>query len=324
MKFNRKKLDAVLGELRNEKYTGTNGEVLHAYVGEEYRKFVEFCKAAPRTEEETKKALESVRYAVNLYNDEMRCERIDQFLDMKPKEAMEEYLRNQNVTGLRIDNDKDMGPVINTDEKVELDAYDFVAALCPLGIANILDTVCIFADSLARFSLKGVEGVTMNSMHAGYIEMRNRLAEKNPDVWDVADDKLSKRKLAAQLTEICRMISFGMAPEMLNPDVVYLEKAICVAKSVSNEAGKIQIRDEKTILRFVFRAMYTRYNKLAYDFQNTTRSGSEAPRSTGANKVMAENPKSAEFSPVDMPKAGPVTVSKGKTKKSAKKDEKAE
>lgn len=90
----------------------------------------------------------------------------------------------------------------------------------------------------------------------------------------------------------------------------------------------MQIRDEKTILRMIFRAIYTRKNGLAYDFQNQTNSA-KSPLSYANNKKMGESSQMPEFKPEKAPEAGPVTVgketpkpgkSKGTTKKTANAD----
>ena len=315
MKFTRKTINATIEELKAQKFSGTNGEILHAYIGAEYAKFAQFVKAEPRSSEDISTALEPVRHAVNLYNDEMRNQRLEQFEEMKPKEAMAEYLRTQCVHGFKLTNDKELGWVVDPDETVELDAYDFVSTMCAPGLNGILDAVCIFADNLARFSVKDESGlVTKKSLSSGYIEMRKRMG------WDIPVAEMSMNKLATQMDEVCRMISFGVAPKMQSTDVRYVDRAVIGAKSKADKAGAFQTRDERTILRHVFRAIYTRYHKLPYEWQNDTRGADKAPLTSEANKEMAENPKSAEFSPEKLPKAGPVTVDKApKGKKSATK-----
>lgn len=305
MKFTRKTLNATIEELKAQKFTGTNAEIFHAYIGAEYAKFAQFCKTGQPSDEEILAALEPVRHAVNLYNDEMRMQRLEQFEDMKPKEAMAEYLRTQCVAGFRVVNDNKLGFVVDPDDAVELDAYDFISTLCSAELNGILDAVCIFADNLARFSIKDESGlVSRKSLSEGYIAMRKRMG------WDVPVAEMSMGKLATQLDEVCHMISFGVAPKMQSTDVKYVDRAVIVAKSQADKAGAFQTRDEKTILRHVFRAIYTRYHKLPYEWQNATRGADKAPLTSEANKEMAENPKSAEFSPEKLPKAGPVTVDK--------------
>lgn len=315
MKFTRKTLNATIEELKAQKFSGTNGEIFHAYIGAEYAKFAKFVKAEQRSDEEISAALEPVRHAVNLYNDEMRMQRLEQFEDMKAKDAMAEYLRTQCVHGFKLTNDKELGWVVDPDEAVELDAYDFISTMCAPGLNGILDAVCIFADNLARFSIKDESGlVSKKSLSSGYIEMRKRMG------WDIPVEEMSMGKLAAQLDEVCHMISFGVAPKMQSTDVKYVDRAVIIAKSKADKAGAFQTRDERTILRHVFRAIYTRYHKLPYEWQNDTRGADKAPLTSEANKDMAENPKSAEFSPEKLPKAGPVTVDKApKGKKSGSK-----
>lgn len=316
MKNTRESMNAVLEGLRNEHgFAGTNGEILHQNIGMEYAKFTEFCKGL-RTDDEIAVAMEPLKHSVDLYNDEMRLERLEAMEDMKAKDAMSDYLRTQFVTGFKIVNDKDLGYVVDPDEEVELDAYDFITTMCSADLNGILDAVCIFADNLARFTIKD-DGVSVSkkSLSSGYIALRQRKG------WDMPASKMSMSKLAEQLDEVCKMISFGIAPKMQSTDVKYVHHAVIIAKSRANEAGTFQTRDEKTILRHVFRAIYTRYHKLPYKWQTSTRGEDKAPLTAEANKDMAENPMSAEFRPEKLPKAGEVTV--GKLEKPAKKAENA-
>lgn len=317
MKFNRKSLDAAVEALRskNKNLTGSNADIFHANIGTEYAKFTEFCKV-PRTDEEISVALEPVKQAITLFNDEMRVLRLEAMEDMKPKEAMQDYLRTQCVSGFKLTNNKELGYVVDQDKEVELDAYDFISTMCSAELNGILDTVCVFADNLARFATKDDEAnISRKSMNATYIALRDRKG------WNIPVAEMSYNKLAEQMTEVCRMISFGVAPaKMLNADVKYVQYACITGKSVANKAGQLQMRDEKTILRHVFRAIYTRHNNFAYEFQTATRSGSDkAPLTVEANKEMGENNKMTEFSPEKMPKAEPVTVGKAATKKSGTK-----
>lgn len=317
MKNTRKNLDAVLENLRNEgKLTGTNAEVFHQNIGAEYAKFVKFCKT-PRTDDEIEVALAPLRNAIGLYNDEMRSERLEAMQEMKPKEAMQDYLRTQCVTGFKLTNDKDLGYVVDPDEKVELDAYDFISTMCPVELNGIMDAACIFADNLARFEIKDDgAAISKKSLSEGYIAMRQRMG------WDISMEDLSLGVLAKHMDEVCKMITFGIAPKMQSTDVKYINHAVIIAKSKADTAGTFQTRDEKTILRHMFRAIYTRYHKLPYNWQTSTRGEDKTPLTSEANKTMAENPKAPEFSPDKMPKAGEVTIGKAAPKKGAKKADK--
>lgn len=303
MKFTKKILTEAITELRNNGATGTNSEVLHTYVGAEYKKFLDLINKGDLTDDAIMIAKKPVLHAIDLYNDNARYERLDELSDMKAKDAVKDYLRTQFVDGLVLTNSKKEGWCIAKTGEVMLDPNDFIAELFPTEMNGILDAVCIFADNLARFSFKddGAK-ISRKSMSGSYAEMRKRKG------WDTPTDKLSWACLARQLDDVCKMITCGVAPKMLTVDVKFIDRAAIGVKDAGNKAGSFQTREEKTILRFVFRAIYTRYNGLAYEWQNDSRAVSKAPLTAGANKDMAENPKSAEFSPEKSAEEAPVTV----------------
>lgn len=322
MKFSKTTIREAVKKLIEGGMDGTDGsnkEVLRLNVSTEYTRFVKFCEENKPTDEEVAKALEPVKHSVNLYNDQMRHERLDQLDGMKYKDAVAEYLRTQCVAGFRVINDKDMGWIIADDPAVELDAYDFVSTLCKTELNGLVDSVCIFADNLARFTIKQDEGayVSKKSMSAGYIALRDRKG------WNIPLDQLSKGKLADQLNEICQMMTAGVAKKMQSTDVTYVDRSVIVAKSKPDSAGAFQIRDERTIIRHVFRAIYTRYHGLPYEWQNDTRGVDKAPLTSEPNKDAAESGLTAEFTPAKVSAAGPAVIvaepKKGSTKKGSTK-----
>lgn len=303
MKFTKKIMREAIAELRTKGATGTNSEVLHTYVGAEYKKFLDLINKGDLTDDAIMIAKKPVLHAIDLYNDNARYERLDELSDMKAKDAVKDYLRTQFVDGLVLTNSKKEGWCIAKTGEVMLDPNDFIAELFPTEMNGILDAVCIFADNLARFSFKddGAK-ISRKSMSAAYVQMRERMG------WDTPTDKLSWAVLTDQLNELAKMITCGVAPKMFRADTKFIDRAAIGVKDAGNKAGSFQTREEKTILRFVFRAIYTRYNGLAYAWQNDSRAVSQTPLSAGANKAMAENPKSEEFSPEKPTEEAPVTV----------------
>lgn len=249
----------------------------------------------PRTEEEVAQALSPVRAALNIVNDEVRMERLESMQKMAFKEAFLDYMRTQCVTGYRVKTEGETY-LLDGEASVYLDAYDVVSALYTADLNGIIDSCCIFADNVARFAIGEDASISKNSLHQSYIDLRNRKG------WNVPKSKLSKSVLAEQMTEICKFISGGISPKMLNPDVTFVLNGIIQAKDEADSAGKFVKRDERTVVRFIFRALYTRYNNLAYSFQDTTRA-SKGALGAKNNKAMAEPPAEKE----DMPDAGPVT-----------------
>lgn len=284
--------------------SGTNAEVFKTNISKEYAKFCDFIKVE-RTDDEVKEARKPVDAAISLYNDEMRMQRLEQLEDMKPKDAQISYLENQCVKGLKFRLDKKSGQWnVDPDDAVELDAYDFISTMCSADLNGILDAACIFADNIAKMVI-GTDGaaISKKSMSKGYLELRERKG------WTIDDvKKLTYTKLAEQMNEVCSVISFGVAPKMRSSDVKFVQYSVIGTKSEANKNGRFVLREEKTILRAMFRAMYTRYHNGVYEFQMQARGAGNAPLTTAPNKAMAENPMLPEFKPEKDPKAGTVTL----------------
>lgn len=262
----------------------------------------------PRSEDEINIALVPVRNAISFINDEIRQERLEAMAKMPYRDAFLDYLRTQCVKGYRITTTKDGAYELDSEASVYLDAYDFISAMCSADMNGIIDACCIFVDNVARFAISDAAAISKNSLHQTYIDLRERKG------WNVEKSKLSKTTLAEQMTEIAKMISCGVAPKMLNADVTYIMHGVIQAKDEADSAGKFVKRDERTVVRYVFRALYTRYNNLAYDFQDTTRSAKGA-LGIKNNKEMSEPPMQKDV----VPEAGEATVTTGKEKKPAAK-----
>lgn len=300
--LDRKELNARADKLRNDKgYTGSNTDVFYLNICAAVTEFEKYMDGAERSDDDIMVAKRPVNRAIIEYNDEQRMLRLEQLRDMPPKAAMLSFIDDQTVAGLTFSKNKDDVLTLGKTKSV-VDSYEFYAIRCGKELDNILDLVCIWADNLARWHV-GSDGayISRNSAHKNYIEMRK---DKKMDT-DL--EKLSKSELAKQLNKICSSISFGVTPKMINADVTYLQTAIMQGVDKANAAGKIVLRNEDTILRFVFRAMYTRHKGLAYDFQNKT-NARNAPRTFRANGDMSESGKAEEFKKDATPEAGPVTM----------------
>lgn len=285
-----------------DRVLSANAEIFHANIGREFALFNEFLKVT-RTEEEISTAKKPVSTAIGLYNDEMRMVRLEQLQEMTHKDAMHSYLDNQCVKGFQLKQDKNQGWIVTATDAVELDAYDFVSAICSADLNGILDACCIFVDNVAKYEFGDDAAVSRKSLHESYIDLRKRKG------WTLPKDVKSVPKaLAAQLTEICQMISCKTAPKMQTTDVKFIKFFIINAKSKANEAGKFVIRNDATIVNAIFRAMYTRHNKLPYEWQNQNGSDKNAARTVSANKDMAESSKSEEFTGRVEAEAGEITL----------------
>lgn len=297
-----KKLQEKYAFKDGERTLSANTEIFHANIGREYAIFAEFVKVV-RTEDEIAAAKKPVNNAIGLYNDEQRMIRLEQMQEMSHKDAMRSYLDNQCVKGFQLKQNKEKQWEVSATDAVELDAYDFVCAICSADLNGILDACCIFVDNVAKYEFGEDAAVSRKSLHESYIDLRKR---KN---WTLPKDAKSVPKaLAAQLTEICNMISCKTAPKMQTTDVKFIKFFIINAKSKANEAGKFVIRNDATIVNAIFRAMYTRHNKLPYEWQNQNGSDKNAARTSAPNKDMAESGKSEEFSGRVEAEAGEITL----------------
>lgn len=278
-----------------------NSAIFYAEVCRCNAVFREFIASGERSVKEVSEAKSPVTDAIDNYNNEQLLIRLEHFEALPGKKAMEEYLSTQCVAGLKHTMDKNLGWHIKTDEPVALPAYDFIRTVCKLEYKNIVDACCIFVDNVAKNEFGDDACLSRNSMHQSYIDIRKRKG------WELSDDKKkTPKELAAQLTELCNMISFGMAPNMQKMDVKYIKFSAIQGKSTANKSGKFVVKGYTTIVDAVFRALYTRKNKLAYDWDNKLYdTGTAAQTAVVANKDMAE---SNGNTGKDGTEAGPVTM----------------
>lgn len=309
-------------QIENLRFTGdtrTDAEVLRQHADGELAIYKNYVADGTRTQSETLAAMAPVKDACGLYNDLMRWQRLDVLATLKPKDAFKEMLSTQCVTGIKVGSNKDTGVEIQKAD-VAISAYDFYKELFSLELQPIEDMCCIFADNVAKFVTgKDDAHMTKDSMHQTYVKMRD---DKG---WNLSAEELNYSTLARQLSEIAKVISFGTCEKMINADVKYVQYGTIGTKDQANKAGSFVIRAESTIINLIFRAIYTRVNGKAYDFQIQT-NATKGAQTVKANAAMAESVKNAEFAPNATPDAGSVEVVEPKkkgTKKSAKKDEAA-
>ena len=297
-----KKLQEKYAFMDGERALSANAEIFHANIGREYAIFADFMKVT-RTDDEVASAKKPVVSAISLYNDEQRMVRLEQMQEMSHKDAMRSYLDNQCVKGFQLKQNKEKQWEVAATDSVELEAYDFVCAICSADLNGILDACCIFVDNVAKYEFGDDAAVSRKSLHDSYLDLRKRKG------WTLPKDAKSVPKaLAAQLTEICNMISCKTAPKMQTTDVKFIKFFIINAKSKANEAGKFIIRNDATIVNAIFRAMYTRHNKLPYEWQNQNGADKNAARTVAPNKDMAESSKAEEFNGRVEAEAGEITL----------------
>lgn len=279
----RETLNELAKELNNKYGTELSAkESFEHHLSAEWAKFTKFMDE-PRTDDEANVAIMPVRAAVSICNDEYLMERLEEMEKMTHRDAILDYLRTQCVPGWRIKPAEIGAFALESGAAVYLDAYDVISTICSADLGGIIDACCIFADNVARFVISDSAAISKNSMHQTYLDLRKRKG------WDMEKAQMSKTSLAKQMTEICKFISCGVAPEMRKSDVTYVMHGIIQAKDKADSAGGMVKRDERTIVRYIFRALYTRYNKLSYEFQDTTRA-SKGAMTVKNNKEMAEAP----------------------------------
>ena len=295
-----------------------NGEIFKENIRREIRAYLDYCKESGHSDNDKAIARRYVTAALRWYNDEMRVQRLEQLKDMGCKLALISYIGTQRTTGLKLVEDKKEGTMsYDRDPAIELAPVDFYEHMLSADLPYIQDMCCIFADNAAKKKIhdEGKDGtkvmVTKNSMSEDYQKLREKLDWKFDKPADITNNKL-----ANHLNEIVGLLCFLTPAErkskkwlikMINPDVYYIATSMfetnAAKKGSSDKAGEFIMRDEMTVIRAIFRAMYTRYNKLSYSFQNQT-NGEKAARVYGANKDMAEPP----VKPAEPADGGPVTL----------------
>ena len=79
----------------------------------------------------------------------------------------------------------------------------------------------------------------------------------------------------------------GADVTMIKADLKFIEDSLFDTKNGADTAGSYVMRNEKTVVGYIFRALYTRYNKLPYGFQNSS-NAENTPESESVNRAMAE------------------------------------
>jgi len=300
----RKTLNEIAAELR-QKY-GFEGDVpavLAANINRVYAAF-HTLEEEGGNELEVQAAAKPVRDAIADYNDEMRMERLEAMEDMTYAEAMASYMGNQCVTGFKFSNTKDRGWIVEAVEDVVLDFYDVLKATY-WNFQGQIDVLCVFADNLMKWHFKDTERAAVNrkAISPGYRDLRKRM---ELDLGDLS--KVGKTAMAVQFTKIVANLFHGteIQPRMINADVRYVIQTILKTKDKANNAGAFVFSNERTIVNAIFRAVYTRYNRLPYEWQSqidmTKNPGSvEANKAMGEESLPAEKPAEVSAETVEVP-----------------------
>lgn len=322
------------------KLLSNNADIFYANLRMEVQTFKDFIGQNPKPNEDAiNVARRAVTKALSYYNDEMRVRRLEDLQTLGSETALIMFLGNQRTEGLAIEeNKKDDTITIVETKHVGIDATDFYGFMCSADLDYLKDVCCIFADNLARRKVldDGKDGknvyITKASMSDSYINLREKLQEKSGINWVFEDPKkpedISNNDLCKELNYVVGRLCFLSGDDikaqkwlikMLNPDWKFVRDTIVATngaqkakdneekKGETNAEGKYIIRDEMTVIRAIFKAMYTRYHKLSYGYVSQSNSDQKA-RVSEPNRDMSESSKNKEFAKNETPEAGPVTL----------------
>lgn len=328
------------------KLLSANAEIFYENLRVELQIFKDFINQNPKPNEDAiSVARRTLNKALSLYNDEMRVQRLEHLQTLGSETALIMFLGNQRTEGLAIEENKKEDTISIVETKhVGIDATDFYSFMCSADLDYLKDVCCILADNIARRKAfdDGKDGkntyVTKGSMSESYLALRDKLEETTGINWVFKDAKksedISNNDLCKELNYVVGRLCFLSGSDikdkkwliqMLNPDWKFIRDTIVSTngaqkakdneenKGETNAEGKYIIRDEMTVIRAIFKAMYTRYHKLSYGY--TTQNNSEKKaRVSSPNRDMAESSKVKEFEKNATPEAGPVVLGTPETK----------
>lgn len=225
--------------------------------------------------------------ALTDYNDEIALQTFEKYADMSYSEAFMLYLGDQTAKGKRLNKKEDNGSTIYVinEAPIKIMFNDFLEVTNSALYNTLADYCCIFVDNLAKFTT-GTDKtgyVTSVALSESYKELRKK---KN---WELGtpEKAINKTQLATQLTEIIAdILPKGMTLKMINADVTFMLHSAIITKDTPNKEGKFVMRRESTVMNFIFRTIWHRYNKKPYDFQSES------------NSNYGGNVRSAEITPV--------------------------
>ena len=240
-------------------------------------------------------AISAMNEAVTAHNELCKADRLDALTKLDAVEAFNAFMEDQTVPGgLTVEQDGDHYSVVTPENSnLSLSFYDFLKATRKdFELRGLLDAAAIVADNIARVDC-GLDkaNVTKACMTESYRDLRQRMG------WDLSaeDHTLNKTKVREQMSELVKMLTPVGFDEVrfINADFKFMVRSAIIAVDRANKPGEYQIRRESTLLNFFFRAMYTRYNKLAYNFQETraNEKGVRTQREKKADKAETEKPK---------------------------------
>ena len=250
---------------------------------------------------------EALKEAVKAINEQVVAEAVEGLRAMEPSCMWPEYLDHQFIPGYSVKADKDPGKYAITmpDEEKASKVRIPYAALDNAGerlslSGNWVDMLRIFCENVVinQSNDMGRAYAARNAMSSSWMEKRSRMGAH----WQpAANGTISMNALVDMLNDLVTdIVPAEYAPKMIKADVKYFALCLCAGKRpTSDEAGKIVVRNAQSMENFLFRAIYTRRNKLAYEWQNK-QEREETKDLSVADSMPGEY--------VETPDAGPVTV----------------
>lgn len=263
---------------------------------------------------------EAVKEAVKAINEQVIAEAVERLRSMEPSAMWPEYLDHQFVPGYSVKTDKETGKyaLVTPEEDGARSVRIPFATLDNAGerlskSGNWEAMLRIFCENVVinQSGEMGKAYSARNALSPKWVEKRSRMGSH----WQpAANGTISMNSLIRMLNDLVTdLIPAEYAPEMIRADVKYIALCLCAGKKpTADEAGKIVVRNATSMETFLFRAIYTRRNRLAYMWQN--KQEKEETKDTTAGDSMP-----GEYT--ETPEAGPVTV--GETSEDASETEAA-
>lgn len=311
-----------------------NADIFHEYLKLMVSKYRDAMGDSTLSEDAVKLAKGKAKSALNLYNDEMRVQRLEQLKTMGCQTAVVAFLGTQMTRGLKLKiKESDKSVEIEDCKTVEIDAPDFYNFMLTAEKSTVLDEIVLFTYNVQRYhahcaskeerdSGKKEHTRQVKSLSASYQKL---LEEKG---WNYAVGEMNQKILNEDASCIVDRLCFHnnengaktdkKGRKILNhflklyaADFCAIRDAICINNAAQKGQGDKPIvyvtPDEWTVVRALFRAMFTRYNNLAIGHVDQS-NGQHSARTVKANKDMAESSKNEEYGPKVEAEAGPVTL----------------
>lgn len=152
---------------------------------------------------------------------------------------------------------------LSVTDVLDVNTFEMIQILFPSEYRAIVDACCILADNIEKWHFKDQDKtISIRSRNSeNYLSLKRRMN------WEVQANKVGKTALAKQFTSIVQFFLRDKAPVMIGADITYLDLSLHQYIDVPHAIGTPKRLDEISIVNYVFRAIYVRYNHIGYGFQ---------------------------------------------------------